>query len=217
MRLNISRLHYPVTALGPGCRVGIWVQGCSLGCPGCVSRDTWSHRAGTQLPVAEVLQWLAGTCAESQVDGLTITGGEPTEQPEALRLLLAGVGELRRSDVFGGDVLCYTGLEEADFREKLPWAPAFIDAVITGRFQVAEPTSLLWRGSANQQLIPLSRHGRQLYRQYLDATTSRPAMQFTVTDGQVWMIGIPRRGDLQRLESALRDNGVTLEDVSWRP
>jgi anaerobic ribonucleoside-triphosphate reductase activating protein len=38
-----------------------------------------------------------------------------------------------------------------------------------------------------------------------------------VADGQVWMIGIPRRGDLQRLESALRDNGITLQEVSWRP
>jgi anaerobic ribonucleoside-triphosphate reductase activating protein len=217
VRLNVSRLHYPVTALGPGCRAGVWVQGCSLACPGCVSRDTWSHRAGTQLAVTEVLQWLADTCAHSQVDGLTITGGEPTEQPDALRLLLRGVGELRRSGVFGGDVLCYTGLEEAEFREKLSGATGLIDAVITGRFQVAEPTSLVWRGSANQQLIPLSRHGRRLYGQYLDTTTSRPPMQYTVADGQIWMIGIPRRGDLLRLESALREEGVTLEEVSWRP
>lgn len=217
MNINISRMHYPVTALGPGRRTGIWVQGCTLACPGCVSRDTWNHHGGTQLPVANVLQWLADTCAEDQVDGLTITGGEPTEQPDALHLLLQGVRKLRRSGVFAGDVLCYTGLEEADFLEKLPWARSLIDAVITGRFRVGQPTSLLWRGSANQQLMALSGRGRRLYREYLDATTSRPAMQFTVTDGQIWMIGIPRRGDLQRLESTLRDNGVTLQEVSWRP
>lgn len=31
------------------------------------------------------------------------------------------------------------------------------------------------------------------------------------------MIGIPRRGDLQKLEAALRAEGVVLEEVSWRP
>jgi anaerobic ribonucleoside-triphosphate reductase activating protein len=217
MKLNVSRLHYPVTALGPGRRAGIWVQGCTLACPGCVSRDTWSHEAGTRLPVAGVLQWLTDICAGDQVDGLTISGGEPTEQPKALHLLLQGVAELRQRGVFSGDILCYTGLDEADVREKFAWAPAFIDALITGRFKVDEPTSLIWRGSANQRLIPLSPRGQQLYQQYLDATTSRPPLQFTVADGQIWMIGIPRRGDLKRLESTLRDDGVFLEEVSWRP
>ena len=39
--IALNRLHWPVTVLGPGRRVGIWMQGCSIGCRGCVSRDTW--------------------------------------------------------------------------------------------------------------------------------------------------------------------------------
>lgn len=217
MNINVSRLHYPVTALGPGRRAGIWVQGCTIGCPGCVSRDTWDRGTGTQLDVVGVLEWFADTCRNTVVDGLTISGGEPAEQSDALRLLLSGIDELRSDRVFTGDVLCYTGLDEADFHATLPWAAQLIDAVITGPFRITEPTTLLWRGSANQRLIPISERGERVYRHYLNATTDRPDIQFTVSEGQVWMIGIPRRGDLQQLEAALRTGGVALEEVSWRP
>lgn len=193
------------------------MQGCTIGCPGCVSRDTWSHSAGNPLDVTEVLKWFDDTCHNTVVDGLTISGGEPTEQPDALRLLLSGVDRLRDDGIFTGDVLCYTGLDEAEFHLVVPWAARFIDAAITGPFRITEPTQLLWRGSANQRLIPLSERGEQVYRPHLTATTERPDMQFTVSDGQVWMIGIPRRGDMQQLESVLRTSGVTLEEVSWRP
>ena len=217
MSLNISRLHYPVTALGPGRRAGIWVQGCSIGCAGCVSRDTWDHTGGQQHSVHDVLDWLTVvTTCDPGLEGITISGGEPSEQPDALHELLIGVHELRRHGFFDGDVLCYTGREEAEFRAACPWATTLVDALITGAFAIAEPTQLLWRGSANQQLIPLTARGRRRYEPYLDAETDHPALQLSVENGQVWMIGIPRRGDLRRLETALRRDGVQLEGVSWR-
>jgi anaerobic ribonucleoside-triphosphate reductase activating protein len=217
MRLNVSRLHFPVTALGPGSRAGLWVQGCTLGCPGCLSHDTWSHNDGTMLEVDGLVEWLAALCSAESVDGLTISGGEPTEQCDGLHALLGAVDDLRDSGIFTGDVLCYTGLDEPAFMAAAPWAPRLIDAVITGRFQITEPTALLWRGSANQRLVALSERGRLRYADLVDATSEQPAVQVTVSDGQVWMIGIPRRGDLQRIEATLRTEGVVLGEVSWRP
>ena len=216
--INISRLHYPVTALGPGRRAGIWVQGCTIACPGCVSRDTWDHSTGTPLRVDDVLGWITDLGAQhGDLDGVTITGGEPTEQPEALHNLLGGIDERRQGGTFTGDVLCYTGRDEDDLHAMWPWARKLIDAVIVGAFKITEPTGLLWRGSANQRLIALTERGHRVYSPYVDATVSRPPLQVTVDGGQVWMIGIPRRGDLQRLEEALRRDGVDLEEVSWRP
>ncbi len=217
MKLNISRLHFPVTALGPGQRAGLWVQGCTLACPGCVSRDTWDDTAGTTLDVDGIAEWLAALCAAETVDGLTISGGEPTEQCAGLHALLTAVNDLRDNGSFTGDVLCYTGLDEDAFLSAAPWAPVLIDAVITGRFEITQPTALLWRGSANQRLLPLTGRGRARYGHLVEATCENPPLQVTVSEGQVWMIGIPRRGDLQKLEAALRAEGVVLEEVSWRP
>ena len=45
MALVVNRVHFPVTALGPGRRLGVWVQGCSIGCAGCLAHDTWARRA----------------------------------------------------------------------------------------------------------------------------------------------------------------------------
>lgn len=217
MNINISRLHYPVTVLGPGTRAGIWVQGCTIGCPGCVSRDTWNPHGGKNLAIGEVLAWLTQACTTGPVDGITISGGEPTEQAESLHLLVQGIHELRADRVFSGDILCFTGLDENSFHERCSWARDSIDAIITEPFRITEPTALLWRGSHNQRLVPLTTRGRLIYRQYVEATASTPQMQFSVTDGQVWMVGIPGRGDMQRLETALRKDGVTLGGVSWRP
>jgi 4Fe-4S single cluster domain len=120
---------------GPGQRAGLWVQGCTLACPGCVSRDTWSHDDGTPLEVDDIVEWLGSLCVSETVDGLTISGGEPTEQCDGLYALLTAVNDLRDSGIFTGDVLCYTGLDEDAFMAAVPWAPLLIDAPQPGHPQ----------------------------------------------------------------------------------
>ena len=82
---RISRLHYPVTALGPGRRLGVWVQGCPLACPGCIARDTWDPAGGHEVAVADLTAvWQAAV--DDGADGLTVSGGEPLEQAVPGRL-----------------------------------------------------------------------------------------------------------------------------------
>ena len=89
-----------MTTLGYGRRVGIWFQGCSIRCPGCISRDTWEFSEETsmalELFMASIGPWL------SRADGVTISGGEPFDQPEALA---AVIEELHRRQA--GDILVY--------------------------------------------------------------------------------------------------------------
>src|SRR5215213_9495247 len=99
--IALSRLHFPVTTLGPGRRLGIWLQGCSIRCPGCISVDTWSPTQGqttTEAIVEALLPWLPET------EGITVSGGEPFDQPQALAVLLK---ELRRLSPV--DILVYSG------------------------------------------------------------------------------------------------------------
>ena len=94
----ISRLAHPVRNLGFGTRAGIWTQGCTLRCAGCMSRDTWGFRADRELPVKEIGAWLLAL--PGKLDGVTVSGGEPIEQPElpGLLVMLRYLGKARGED-----------------------------------------------------------------------------------------------------------------------
>src|SRR3954471_7332041 len=83
--IALSRLHFPVTTLGLGRRVGIWFQGCSIRCPGCISVDTWDPALG-QTKMTDIARQLEGWAEAA--DGLTVSGGEPFDQPSALEALV---------------------------------------------------------------------------------------------------------------------------------
>ncbi|MES2443889.1 MAG: 4Fe-4S cluster-binding domain-containing protein [Pseudomonadota bacterium] len=215
MLIRINRIHYPVTALGPGRRVGIWVQGCSIGCPGCASRDTWEAGAGREVAVESVLRHCREL--EGEVDGITISGGEPFEQPEALLALLDALDGWRSESGREIDLLCYSGLPLARLRRDFPAILARLDAVIPEPFVDRLVPEGPWRGSANQPLVALSALGERRYGAagMAQAAAARP-IQVDVQGGQVWFIGIPGRGDLDRLVDACRTRGIVMEGASWR-
>ena len=75
--MKIGRICYPVTTLGPGDRVAVWVQGCSRHCFGCMSPELQSE-AGIDVPVETIARSIADVIPPNT--GLTISGGEPLEQ-----------------------------------------------------------------------------------------------------------------------------------------
>src|SRR5262245_52975450 len=108
MNVRLSRVHFPVTVLGYGARIGVWFQGCRIHCEGCVSRDTWDPDGGMEADVDALLAWCRDHVGD-RADGVTITGGEPFDQPEALGVLLDGLARWRASTGRSLDVLCYSG------------------------------------------------------------------------------------------------------------
>lgn len=234
--LLLAKAHYPVTTLGPGTRAGIWTQGCTLHCHGCLSRDTWEADPGRAVPVEAVLGWLASL--PEPVDGVTISGGEPFQQPAALAALLRGIRtwqDTRGRETIALDILVYSGYvysrlsRTTEMREIL----GMCDAVITGPYvdrlnpggRHSGEGSLLWRGSANQRVVPLSPLGRERYEAVAGVGNTGegrgPRVQVSVDEGpegrRVYYIGIPRRGDMEHLTSRLDRAGVRSGDVSWRP
>jgi len=214
--LRLSRIHYPVTALGPGRRLGMWVQGCPLACRGCMSRDTWSPTGGSEVAIGELVAAWRDAIADD-ADGLTVSGGEPLAQPAAVSEFLTAAAEVRAAAGRELDILLYTGYELDELGRAESDVVGLADAVVTGRFDVARPTDLIWRGSANQRLVPLTELGRSRYGPYLDHVPDRAPMQFSVDDNDVRFVGVPRRGDLARLERAMVRRGVHLEGLTWRP
>jgi anaerobic ribonucleoside-triphosphate reductase activating protein len=222
--LLLAKAQYPVTVLGPGTRAGIWTQGCTIGCRGCLSRDTWDPDPRTAVPVDAVLGWLESL--SGPVDGVTISGGEPFQQPAALAALLRGIHRWRGAAPADVDVLVYSGYafsrltRAARTREILAWC----DAVVAGPYVERRNDGSPLRGSANQRLVPLTALGHRRYDAVADGTAppgGTPRMQVSVHEGpggqRIQYIGIPRRGDMDRLNSTLERAGVHPGDVSWRP
>lgn len=210
MKLALSRVHYPVRSLGPGKRLGIWFQGCSIRCRGCISADTWAPDRGLTT-VEEVIalsrNWL------EQADGVTISGGEPFDQMDALRDLLTGI---RRAH--DGDILVYSGFSAEALAPKLEAFHGLIDALIADPFEGDAPQSLALRGSDNQRLLTFTPLGETRYRSFdraLSPSDRQLDIMFDDATGQIWFAGIPGRGDLGRLAAVLSAAGhdvTTTED-----
>jgi len=191
--IAISRLHFPVTTLGPGRRIGIWFQGCSIHCPGCISTDTWATSQGlttTESVIAALRPWLP------HAEGITISGGEPFDQPDVLRILLQ---DLR--DLTPADVLVYSGYPISALTEWLRKNPGLIDALISEPYDAGAEQTLPLRGSDNQRLHFISELGRERFSSFnrpIQTADRRLDVMFD-QDGSVWLAGISQTGDFHRL------------------
>lgn len=213
--LEVNKAHWPVTVLGPGRRIGLWLQGCSIHCAGCVSQDTWPVDPSRRMSIPDLIAWCRKV-SEGRLDGVTISGGEPFDQPAGLRALLAALAAWRREKALDFDILCYSGHPLRRLEERHADILALLDALIPEPYVDKLPQGHLWRGSANQPLVPLSERGRARYAAYVDAPVQGKQIQAAVEGKRVWMIGIPGRGDMQAVEALCASRGLALTGVSWR-
>ena len=201
-KIGLSRVHYPIHALGPGRRIGIWLQGCSIRCPGCMSLDTWAPaRVPTTVSavMARIAPWLV------EADGVTISGGEPFDQPAALGALLERLHNEAR-----GSILVYSGYSLNRLRAQHPGILALIDVLITEPFDARLGVPALLRGSSNQIVTCLTSHGRAMW-DAAEASKGRTASIDVIVenDGELWLAGIPNPGDMARLSAGLARAGVS--------
>lgn len=203
----IARVRHPVHTLGPGVRAGVWTQGCGLACDGCVARDTWPADPAAEVPVAEVVAWIGSLAV---LDGVTISGGEPLDQPDELRSLLEGIRALGRPSL---DVLLFTGRTLRAATRAYPDVLALVDAVVAGPFRRGEPTDHPLMGSANQELATLTALGAVRYGA-LPVTGRRPVQAAIGGDGRLHTVGIPNQGDLARLREAALVRGFGVDGLS---
>lgn len=212
--LRLNRLHHPVTALGHGTRAGLWVQGCTISCHGCASLDTWDAAGGDPVEPAAVLRWL--DTLPGPVDGVTVSGGEPFQQPAALAELLAALEGWRAAQPAAVDLLVFSGYAWPRLSAGLMFAPALArcDAVVAGPYVERRNSGIPLRGSDNQQIVALTALGRERYGEPDALPPSR--MQVSFDGDRIQLIGIPRRGDLDRMRAGLTARGIALESVTWQ-
>lgn len=136
---------------GPGIRLVVFTQGCKHNCPGCHNEHTHSFDGGSLIDMDEIIKKIQ---ANPLLDGVTLSGGEPFEQAEALTELAQGVKAM------GYNVMTYTGYTFeyiiANKNKINGWAGLInlTDILVDGRFEIARKNMLLkFRGSENQRII----------------------------------------------------------------
>ena len=128
---------------GPGKRLLLFTQGCSIRCKGCVNSDLWNFGCGENITADEVLN----ICKENEVDGITLLGGEPLDQPEAI---LEAV-KLLKENAFS--VILFTGYTKKELKGGQIKAWNLADIVVSGRFVESKKNLYMqFRGSTNQRV-----------------------------------------------------------------
>jgi anaerobic ribonucleoside-triphosphate reductase activating protein len=150
-------------ANGPGLRYVIWVQGCTLACPGCFNPETHpvtgpggaENRRYTAEALAEAVVAEAARAARegSPLDGVTLSGGEPLEQPAALAAFTARLRERRPRPGSDLGIIVLTGFTRREIERdpRLAAAVADADMVIAGRYNAALRLASGLRGSSNKE------------------------------------------------------------------
>lgn len=130
---------------GPGARAVLWLQGCTLGCPGCFNPETHSPLGGRSVSIDGMFEKIAAL--QSQVEGLTVSGGEPLQQRRPLQKL---VERIRRET--GLSVLVFTGFSWEELR-RMPEIDTFfacVDVLLAGRYDRSQRVAAGLIGSTNK-------------------------------------------------------------------
>lgn len=152
-RLNCADLKTASSVDGPGIRSVLFVQGCSRNCPGCQNTRTHSKSSGYIMSIEEVYRKIKQVCRNKRI---TISGGEPLEQPEAVFELL----QLLKEDNF--NTCLYTGNVIANVPDEILH---YLDYIKCGPFRMDLMTvSRQFYGSSNQVFYSVKNGTPTIYK-----------------------------------------------------
>lgn len=188
MQLRIGYSWRDTEVLGPGHRFALWLQGCERRCLRCTSPNLQPLEGGSLEEASVLAHAIADTAG---IRGVTISGGEPFLQADALAELLAVLRGLR-PDL---DVIVFTGYR----KEELSWPEAervlgYVDLLIDGEYVDALNDDRGLRGSSNQRMFFLT--SRLLPFKDMLLTAPRKREMHLLAPGDLLVVGIPPRRTL---------------------
>jgi len=192
--LRVATISDDTEAEGPGRRWALWVQGCTIRCPGCCNPEMFAAERGTPTPVDALIARLDAARARG-VEGISVLGGEPFEQA-------AGVAAIARAArAMGLTVMVYSGYTLAELRAR-PDAAALlgeVDLLVDGRYdrerpEPPPPVGRRWLGSTNQTMHFLT----AAYREDDPRMRTANTVELHWSNGQLLVNGWPAGADAVR-------------------
>jgi len=202
--MYIARIIYPINVLGPGTRIGIWFAGCTHGCKGCSNPELWARDVKYMVDCRQVMSLVHSIADYNQVEGITITGGDPLEQPEALRELLPELNSIT------ADILLYTGYTFDQILGKYEDILQNVAVVIDGPYVESLNHGESLRGSTNQNIIILKKQYTDLYARYMRDSAGQ-IQNFFQTNGFI-SVGIHRPNFEKELEIIMKKKGFIKDE-----
>lgn len=193
--IQYIRLHNMVKhtcVLGPGKRAAIWFQGCKRLCKGCMSPDSRPLDGGRVISVENVYDEISKI---EDIEGITISGGEPFLQIEGLYLLL----KLIRKHT-SLSVIIYTGftVEQLHLMNN-PMVDeilnGLIDIIIDGEYIEELNDGISLRGSFNQRVVFITDRYKEESWMY---ERKQRDTEVIATNRNLFLIGIPTKNDFKK-------------------
>jgi len=203
--MYIARVLYPVKVLGPGNRVGIWFDGCEHHCKGCSNPELWEFTKAYRTDLPTVLGLIEVIKESGDIDGFTLTGGDPFLQPDALEELLPELCTI--SD----DIICYTGYSFDEIGEQYQEIIKRISVLIDGKYIENQNDGSVLRGSNNQKIYILQEDKRQYYEDYL-ATAKNEIQNFRTRD-TIISVGIHEKDYDKALKEQAEKRGLVSTEL----
>ena len=172
--------------LGPYTRYCLWVSGCNRNCKGCISPESHDMYSGRKYSTHS-LAWQVIT---ADVEGITISGGEPFLQAEALCELIATVKKHRDIGVIIYTGYLYEQLSELPFGAELS---ELSDLIIDGPYVQELDDGRSLRGSSNQRVIPIT--DRYVDKLSLYGADQRKVQIDSSNELEILHIGLPTNSE----------------------
>lgn len=203
--INVAEICPATASLGPGRRFVIWVQGCPFACKNCTSPD-WVPRKESHLISSKNLADLI--LSTPNIQGLTISGGEPMLQPAALLELVEFVK--KEKDL---SVICFTGFTmqqlSSQNNHSIDRFMETIDVLIDGQYVPELNDNRGWRGSSNQKIHFLTPRYKANASMFLERHRS---IEIHIRDDHALMVGVPPKSFERKLESTIEQAMLLLND-----
>lgn len=188
---------------GPGRRAVVWFQGCEIHCPGCWNPASHLRAGGFAASVGELAAQIERAAKAYDLEGVTLSGGEPLHQIcEAIHLL-----SFLKTRVPTLSACLFTGYAECEldlgkFHTYPPAPPAarqaqwrqlrsLLDFAVLGRYNRHQPATTPLVSSRNQRLrLFSSRYG---FEDFQD-----PRFEISIEpDGLTQITGFPLLGSIE--------------------
>lgn len=192
-------------------RMAVWTFGCNLSCPGCSSSHTWRKSSAADAHWVSV-KTLLRLALERDVQGIVISGGEPTLQAPAATALAKGF-KARFPEM---EVVLYSGMLFEPLHARFTELVEAVDVVVAGPYDQSLPPTPL-AGSSNQEVVLRTPVAERLFSGWESWPLHRMQIASQIADSgdtEIVTVGIPHN---QRLAKALQDVKHQVHQVSWLP